>query len=498
MKSRVEVCPRLRYKGIGFLFAAAAVFLLPNFSMAQDRSAQSGAPAIEVAKSDAASVPGTSQAGAYPASAPSSSQASSAYPAQESGASSQQSKLSATQGPVKVGLYGTLLLNLSASDSPVAGGDVPLWAAPGSGNVTFPDGSTGRPHDLFMTARQTTVGFTIDPSTPLATGWAPSAVVEFDFFGSRPSDNLLPDGRVFNEPRLRLAYFQIVNGSWKILAGQDKAIIAPLDPISLSHVAVPLGAAAGNLWARLPQLRVEKTQQFGEKYSAVYQFGVLRPEFGDRRLGAAETATAGTSLDSSTAGTRSSMPFYQARVALSHPMFGSTATIGAGAHYGREVIGAQHDRDSWAFALDFKIPLQSRVILRGETYLGSNLIPFMGGIDQGLSAIPAATPFTRVNKIGDAGGWGELTFRATKDDKNHFYVGAGTDDPVRHTLLPGSTFARNTFYWASYFHKFTDNVTLAVEWSNWQFRTALFTGNTPGKGPYGRANVFSTAFAYTF
>jgi hypothetical protein len=209
-------------------------------------------------------------------------------------------------------------------------------------------------------------------------------------------------------------------------------------------------------------LRVDKTQQLGEKTSALFQFGVLRPEFADPRLG--DTVPSGVSLDNSTAGTRSSMPFYEGRVALSHPMSGSTATIGAGAHYGREVVGAQHDRDSWAFALDFRVPLQSRVILRGETYLGSNLIPFQGGIDQGLSAIPTAQPFKQINKVGDAGGWGELTFRITSDDKNHFYIGAGTDDPVRHDLLPGSTRTRNTFYWSSYFLKLTKDVTMALEW----------------------------------
>jgi hypothetical protein len=496
MKLIVYVCPEFKHKRMSVLLSAAMVCLLPLTTTAQDRDNQSGTPAIEVAKSDSASVPGTSQAGAYPASASSTSQAGT-YPTKESGSSSQQPTLQTTQGPVKVGVYGTLLLNLSASDSTVAGGDVPLWASPSVGNVTFPDGSVGRAHDLYITARQTIIGFTIDPSSPLTSGWSPSAVVEMDFFGSRPADTLLPDDKVFNEPRLRLAYFQIVNGSWKIVAGQDKAIIAPLDPISLSHVGVPLGATAGNLWARLPQLRVDKTQHFGEKTSALYQFGILRPEFGDRRLG--DTPAAGASLDTASAGTRSSMPFYEARVALAHPMFGSNATIGAGVHYGREVIGVSRGRDSWAVAFDFDVPLQSRLILRGEAYAGSNLIPFMGGIDQGLSAIPAAQPFTKINKIGDAGGWGELTFRLTKDDKNHFYVGAGTDDPVRHDLLLGSNFSRNTLYWASYFHRMSNHVTLALEWSNWQFRTTGFTGNIPGpRGPYGRANVFSTAFAYSF
>jgi len=197
------------------------------------------------------------------------------------------------------------------------------------------------------------------------------------------------------------------------------------------------------------------------------------------------------------------MPFFQARAALSHPMNGSTATVGLGVHYGREVAGLTRHPDSWVSALDFRIPVHSRLILRGEGYAGSNLIPFQGGIDQGVAVVATTPPQPQtylIKKVGDAGGWGEFTIRVTKDDKNHLYFGAGTDDPVIHTLLPGSGRSKNTFYWASYFHKLTNDVTVALEWSNWQFRTINFTpGNVPlPRNPVGRANVFNLAFAYTF
>src|SRR5262249_55483465 len=52
--------------------------------------------------------------------------------------------LTTNVGNVQIGLYGELIVNLSGADNGTAGGDVPLWAAPGSGIVTFPDGSTGR------------------------------------------------------------------------------------------------------------------------------------------------------------------------------------------------------------------------------------------------------------------------------------------------------------------------------------------------------------------
>ena len=107
-----------------------------------------------------------------------------------------------TVGPLKVRLYGTVLVNISVSDTNVAGQDVPLWSFPDSSSITFPDSSTrrnGNIQDLILTARQSVVGLNLNPANPPANGWVPSALVEFDFFGVRPSDTFQPQARVFNQ-----------------------------------------------------------------------------------------------------------------------------------------------------------------------------------------------------------------------------------------------------------------------------------------------------------
>ena len=418
------------------------------------------------------------------------------YPEEKS-----KTKLEAVVGAIKLRFYGTVLFNMSFSDSDEVGQEVPLWPLPGIVPITFPDGTTvpaGHVHDTVFTARQSIFGFNFAPAKTSDNGWNPSAVIEMDFFGTRPSDLFQPQGRVFNQPRLRKGYLQLEKGNFKVVAGQDDMIISPLDPISLSHVGVPLGATAGDLWARLPQLRLDVTHNFGDT-STLFQIGILRPVFGDPRLG--DIPQPGTSLDTAFSGfgERASQPFYQARIAASHPFRGSTATIGLGGHFGEEAVGASRKIDSWAFAFDFHIPLQSRVTLRGEGFVGSNLAPFQGGIVQGVAAAPAAAPFTTIQPIGAGGGWGELTFRATEDNKNIFYFGAGTDDPRNHQLLPGSMRAKNTFAWVSYFRKLTNDVTLSLEWSNWQFRTVAFPApGVEAKGPSGRGNVINIALAYQF
>jgi len=413
-------------------------------------------------------------------------------------------KAEGTFGPLKIRLYGTLLLNIAVSDSRVDGQDIPLWASQDSVLVPLPDGSTrraGELHDLVFSARQSVLGFTLSRANQTASGWNPSAALELDFFGSRPVDIRLSQARVFNEPRLRLAYLQLERGMWKIVAGQDNVILAPLDPVSLSHVAVPLGATAGNLWGRLPQVRLDHTHKFGET-SALFQFGILRPVFGDPAL--SDLPAAGTAVDNNPGfGERSTHPFYQARVALSRPMMGSTATVGVAGHYGKENVGNGRNLDSWAFAFDLNLPLLSRLILRGEGFVGSNLVSFQGGVLQGVAAVSVAGPPARldpIQRIGTGGGWVELVVPVTLDNKNIFYAGAGTDDPRDKHLLPAAVpRAKNSFVWASLFRKLTDEVTLAFEWSNWQFRTEAFAGGRPGpRGPYGSANVFNLALAYQF
>lgn len=417
----------------------------------------------------------------------------------------QASKLETDIGPMKARFYGTILFNSSISDSGIFGQEVPLWALNDGGAVTYPDGTVGRTgnnHDLIFTMRQSILGLTLNPAKPSDSGWNPSALLEMDFFGARPSDGVLPENRVFNQPRLRLGYFQLEHKSVKFVFGQDKMIFAPLDPVSLSHVGVPLGATAGDLWGWFPQARMDWTHNIGST-GLLVQVGVLRPQFGDARVDTAATPTTGSVFDIGSAGLgeRTTRPFYQARVALSPKIGTRTATFGVSGHFGEEKIGVNRNLQSWAVAVDMRLPLGPHAIVRGEGYAGSNLIPFMGGIDQGAALLGTlGTPGARIQRIGDGGGWAELIV-PMNSGKDTLYFGAGTDDPKDSTLLPGSTRAKNSFLWASYFRKITNEVTLAAEWSYWDFRTIAFVNNLPTrrvKATTGTTNVFNISLAYQF
>lgn len=239
------------------------------------------------------------------------------------------------------------------------------------------------------------------------------------------------------------------------------------------------------------------------KTGLLVQLGVLRPQFGDTKLDPNAAPTSGSVIDlgSSGLGERSTQPFYQGRIAISPPVRKGTATFGVSAHFGQEKIGVDRNLQSWATAVDMRLPLDPHFILRGEGFAGSNLIPFQGAIVQGAALLGTLnTPGNRIQRIGAAGGWLEAIV-PMNSGKDTLYFGAGTDDPKNSNLLPGSTRAKNSFLWASYFRKITNEVTAAFEWSYWDFKTIQFVNNNPSreaKGPTGTANVFNVSLAYQF
>ena len=110
-----------------------------------------------------------------------------------------KTKVETTIGSQQLRIYGTMLLNMSASDSVEVGQDLVLWPLPG-GTTTFPDGTTKRNsqiHDLIFTARQSVFGFQLKPAKTDDGMWHASGTLEFDFFGGRPFDGNQPQGRVF-------------------------------------------------------------------------------------------------------------------------------------------------------------------------------------------------------------------------------------------------------------------------------------------------------------
>jgi hypothetical protein len=308
---------------------------------------------------------------------------------------------------IKVTPYGIAYFNFFSNSDAVNNGDVPLFAA------------AAGPGHSGMTARQSRLGVRVTGAT--LGGARVTGVVEGDFFGGYPALGIGDNMGVF---RLRLANARLDWTRGSLVVGQDWMIFAPLNPLSISSAGIPLFAAGGNPWSRLPQVRGEWRTK-----TVLLQGGVLAPQTGD--FNAAFFYQPGS-------GALSETPFLQGRAAVTVANFAASkkaATIGVSGHVGRSRVTAPVDREvsSHGAAVDFVLPLGTRVTVQGEAFTGANLGGFQAGVFQGLVADgaiagPGGTPVLDGPRALDAtGGWLQVTAAVTPAVTVH--GGIGTDDP---------------------------------------------------------------------
>jgi hypothetical protein len=373
--------------------------------------------------------------------------------------------------PIKVTPYGIAYFNVFSNTDAVNNGDVPLFAA-ASG-----PGHTG------MSARQSRLGLRV---TGAALGKAKvTGVVEGDFFGGYPAVGIGDNMGVF---RLRLANARLDWTKGSLVVGQDWMIFAPVNPLSLSSAGIPLFAAGGNLWSRLPQVRGEwKTKK------VLLQGGLLAPQTGD--FNSAFFYQPGS-------GALSETPFLQGRAALTLANFAASkkvATIGVSAHWGQARVLTPVDRtvDSNGIALDFVLPLGTKVTVQGEAFTGTNLGGFQGGVFQGLVidgavAGPGGTPVLDGPRALDtAGGWVQVLAAVTPTLTIH--GGFGTDDPDDAdflTVTRRESRLENTAISFGFQHKASAQVSWGFEYRRLDTKY-LIAGDKD-------AGHFNGAFTFTF
>ena len=360
-------------------------------------------------------------------------------------------------GPWRAVPYGTIYFNAFSNSSGTNNADVPLFATPGDGNISF-------------TARQTRLGLRLE-GPEVASGKL-TALVESDFFGGYPSIGV---GETFGVVRLRLAYARLQWQQTGVLVGQDWTIFAPNNPVSIASAAIPQLVTAGNLWMRLPQVRIEHKGGTDVKWMA--QAAVLMPGTGDFPAG-----NLSPFLLQPGAGARARLPYFQGRFSLSQENWlglEAAATLGVSANYGRARITTptgDHESDSVGAALDWSLPLAPRLSLLGEAFFGRNLAGFQGGIFQSINAdfahgnagvlVPGGP-----RPIGSRGGWAQLGFTPPSADRLTFYVSYGLDDPQDEDLvsIPARDWrTRNQVFSGSFLYKLSPQFSWGIEFRRFE------------------------------
>ena len=350
------------------------------------------------------------------------------------------------QGP-EIRFHGLLLVNGFHNSARVNNSDVPTFVLP-------PDTAT-RPlpeSALGASVRQTRVWITAAVAD--FHGAALTGELDTDFFGGQqPSTG----GRTHPVLRIRRVFAEIRWPSVSLLVGQEAPPLFEVSPSTLASSGLPGFASAGNLWLWLPQIRLTGWLTPGSSLRIGLEGTVLAPSAGEPQ---------DPFLTQPDRAERSDRPALEGRV-VAHWGDGATAgDVGLGGHLGWLALPGDSLVESQALGASARIPLGSRVELRGEVFTGQALAGLGGGgIGQNISPAGEA--------VDSKGGWGQLILKLGRE--HEIGVGYGMDDPEDSDLTAAGRF-RNTAFAAHLMFRFLPAL-VALE-----YRLLETRYSTPGPG----------------
>ncbi len=326
--------------------------------------------------------------------------------------------------------YGKIKLDMAYNDSRAHPGnrDFVFWAK------SETNGNNGD-NEFGFTARETRLGFEL--TGPEYNGVKTKGVVEIDFYGADGDERKA-------EPMLRHAFMELKFPSFKLLAGQTWDVISPLNPSTCNY---SVNWLMGNIGYRRPQVRFSKDFSMGENSSLSTRFAVSLT--GNQDLNIADVED----------GKDKGFPSVQGRIGYRAEINGKNMEFGLSGHYGEEdidtkYIGHEKDYKSWSANIDMVFPVWGNLVFKGEAFIGENLDTYLGGIGQGVNIVTE-------EEVGSIGGWGQLTWIASK--KLKFNAGAGIDNPENGDLN-GMDRASNKVYYVNLFYRIIPPVTLGLEY----------------------------------
>jgi len=299
------------------------------------------------------------------------------------------------------------------------------------------------------------------PRNAVATG-----DIQFDLGGGFPNtDNGVTSGLF----RLRTGTIRLDWSRTSVVAGQDNIFFSPLSPTSFASLIVPAFGYAGNLWAWVPQVRVEHRFDVSSTSSLTLQGGILdnltgeAPRFQSQRV--------------PQAGEKSSQPGYGLRVAWTRSASGQPMTIGLGGYYSRQDWAFNRHVDGWAGTADWDLPLGRLFSLSGEFYTGEAVGGLGGGIGRSVvfSGLPT-DPAARVRGSESVGGWSQLKFKPAS--RWEFNGAFGFDNPRAEDLrafavspsVSDSTAARNRSSFINFIYRPHSSLLFSTEYRRlWTF-----------------------------
>ena len=311
---------------------------------------------------------------------------------------------------------GIVLMNLFSNLGVVDNIDLPMLA------YARPLGVSGG--SFGATLRQSEIGF--ETFGPTIAGAKTRADLQLDLAGGFP---YVPNGINSGMMRLRTGTMRLDWTNTSVVAGQDAIFFSPNSPTSFASLAIPALSAAGNLWAWVPQIRVEHRVTLGEGSSLILQGGILDPLSGE----APGTTPGASYYRQAGPGEQSRQPAYATRIAWTHNLYGQPLRVGVAGYYSRQDYGFSRNIDAWAGMTDMDLPLSRQFSLSGKLYRGKGLGGLYGAFGQSaLFSGNPTSPGTEVRGLNSVGGWAQLKYRPA--NKWEFNAAFGMDNPYATDL----------------------------------------------------------------
>lgn len=228
----------------------------------------------------------------------------------------------------------------------------------------------------------------------------------------------------------------VVSFDWKnrsVIVGQDKSLIAPLQPTSFAWVGIPPLSGAGNLWLWRPQIRYEERIPLSTRTQATLQAGVLETD----EYYSAPYLPANVYV-------QPARPAIQARFQLQHNWSDETRiAVGLGAHASETHLFG-HSVPSRVVSMDaFYKPLQ-KLEISGTLFYGENFAN-LGGEPPGVTVESNGA----VIPVHGAGGWVQVALPITSRLTFDLYAGRQANDSndlTEYEMFRTLTYAGNILY----------------------------------------------------
>jgi hypothetical protein len=262
--------------------------------------------------------------------------------------------------------------------------------------------------------RQTILG--IEGTGPKIAGARTSADLNIDFFGGLVAGYI---GTSAGVVRMRTASINLEWSNNSLQAGLVGPLISPLSPTSYARIAEAPMAGAGNLWTWAPQLRFAHQIPLQSGSHVQLEFGLWDPPIADYN--------STTQLRVPGPGEQSKQPAYESRLSYGTAGGERSLQIGLSGYYSRQSYPYGDRLDSWAGAIDWRIPLFRRFEVSGEGYRGLAL----GGLGGGTykDVLYGTDPTTGVDSyrgLNAIGGWTQ--FKARFSESLEANASIGLDD----------------------------------------------------------------------